>query len=1109
MSRTIPVPDQIEIDKNYAVEPIIVLKIEWSGGTKYYASKKFGNGDGSTIASASGTLMNIENFSEQIKVGNSGKINDISVQLTGLRSYYDSEVVYNTACTVSQHFISDGVLTTGIDMFVGKIASPITWNESTDILSFDVISQVPSGEYGFALSEDGSYGYTPDDDAYDVPWPIVFGKCLNVPSVRIQTGATGKITEPMTRTSTILEVEDGDKFIQLTTLRLFIGGIVVTGQFDGTQLTISTMNEAKYTSIAIAAVPGGDDDVDNYSVIWLNANVDVKGTHLYSSILRQYNYCYRQETIGGITKVWCSHKWGSFSNQVWVDSRPTIITEVAGAPRDSWAAPPMQFIFGFVVKTDSAVYRINTDGTIHSDSQVKYVAGLFADTVLDVKAYRTLDKEKVLCNIPSSYYTKTIEDVGAGFNSLTITMDQLLSSRDREGWSDELFVSIDGVQSSNTSILLKWLIDTYTNLSTNTSSFGTSALNNYPSNFVLFGQGDTMKICEEIAWQARCSLKIVNDTVYLIYLSLIPSSVKNIDDDDFEIKTTHLSLSDETEIITKFIATWKQSYSPEDNIQTYMKKENISAYGLTKQEFSFYIYNVKEWVEKSTTFWAHRYANVWKQLIFNSFLNNIGLEATDAVFLQTTLHNIISTATICLVQSISIEQLNGLVNLELWLPVLAGAQIADANAWMTDGEGLIDVDVSNLREYDYEVELEEADSQSRSSIQTEEKTGSAIPRSIEGWTLIATTLENVQNRSYIYCSILNIDAPDWIIGRIPDYIIGEPVKHGSILAVCKLSHASTSGNQPVVDGNDYWYDCDNVAVQYTQPNPNLTMKDMEPAFIKDMDINVSFASGVFIFNGQLHPETLMGRVMQFKCTEDAPAQVFIAAKLTQFDNALPWTTTTYMQRHKFVIHSSRLFECLKPHESELVFSQPISGSVWTSYWFEWITDNIYFEIKGATNLDDLNLPFETGDLLHAKYDLYQDRWNGIEIQYKGGGGKEIAYCKEDAPDADEITCYLGADLLNWDSGKTYDIDNWVEVAGIEYKSLQNDNTNHAVSDGTWWEVGTISVMVKCLIINGSSLLYAGPPLHNGDPIFVENVIVDGESVLYCTNIEFNGARFSP
>ena len=718
MSRTVPANDLIEATKQFASEPIIIVKIFWSSGNKFYSSKKLGIGDGSTAANAIGLIMNIENFSEQIKVGNSGKINNLSIDIAGLRSYYDSNILYHTPCIIYQYFWDDSSLTSGIVMFAGWIASPITWNESSDILSFDIISQVEDSEYGFSLNESGSYGYTPDEDAYDVPWPIVFGKCLNVPSIRIQTGATGKVIEPFLRTSTVLEVEGGEDFAQTPTeLRLLIGSVVVTGEFDGKQLTLNLINEPRYTTITVAAVPGGDDDEDNFSVIWLTGNYDVKGSFLYSSTLEQYNYCYRQETVGGNTKVWCQNKWGTDASGVWVDTRPITINETAGAVRDSWIRYPENYIFGFIVKADAAVYRINTNGTIHTDSQVKYVAGLYADTVLDVKAYRTIDKKKILCNIPSSYYTKTAEDVGAGFNSSIITMDQLLSSRDKEGWDDDLYVSLDGIQSSNTSILLKWMIDTYSDYSTDSTSFtaGETALTNYPSNFVLFDQGDTMKICEEIAWQCRCSLRISNSIVYLRYLEAEPTVMDAIiDDDDFEIKTTHLVLSDETELITKFIAKWKRSYSPEDKIQTYIKEENSSTYGLIKGEYNFWIYNVKEHVERATTFWAHRYANLWKLLSFDTFTDVINLEAGDSVRLMTTSHDIVSSYLTTLAESVSIDK--GLIHLNLWLPVIAGSQTQDANAWDDSVDSLTDIDTSDLREFNYEVELEESEAVSKSSL---------------------------------------------------------------------------------------------------------------------------------------------------------------------------------------------------------------------------------------------------------------------------------------------------------------------------------------------------------------------------------------------------------
>lgn len=122
----------------------------------------------------------------------------------------------------------------------------------------------------------------------------------------------------------------------------------------------------------------------------------------------------------------------------------------------------------------------------------------------------------------------------------------------------------------------------------------------------------------------------------------------------------------------------------------------------------------------------------------------------------------------------------------------------------------------------------------------------------------------------------------------------------------------------------------------------------------------------------------------------------------------------------------------------------------------------------------------------------------------GGGGKEfnVAYCAEDAPDRDEILCYLGADLLAWDIARTYITDEWVIVGGVEYKSLQDDNLNHIVTETSWWEEGTApTITVKCLIANGTSLIRAGPFLKKGQDIPVEKIGDDW----YCTNL-FAGAR---
>jgi len=65
----------------------------------------------------------------------------------------------------------------------------------------------------------------------------------------------------------------------------------------------------------------------------------------------------------------------------------------------------------------------------------------------------------------------------------------------------------------------------------------------------------------------------------------------------------------------------------------------------------------------------------------------------------------------------------------------------------------------------------------------------------------------------------------------------------------------------------------------------------------------------------------------------------------------------------------------------------------------------------------------------------------------GSGSQRLAYCKTDAPDADEIVCYIDSD-----SGEEDD-----------------------------------EITVRCLIHNGSSLMYADPLLVDGAEIIVHKI----------------------
>ncbi|MBW2559429.1 MAG: hypothetical protein JRE40_01100 [Deltaproteobacteria bacterium] len=72
---------------------------------------------------------------------------------------------------------------------------------------------------------------------------------------------------------------------------------------------------------------------------------------------------------------------------------------------------------------------------------------------------------------------------------------------------------------------------------------------------------------------------------------------------------------------------------------------------------------------------------------------------------------------------------------------------------------------------------------------------------------------------------------------------------------------------------------------------------------------------------------------------------------------------------------------------------------------------------------------------------------GKAVRAGGGGTQRLAYCKTNAPDDDEIVCYIDSD-----SGEIAD-----------------------------------EITVRCLIHNGSSLMYALPFLKDGHEILISKV----------------------
>jgi hypothetical protein len=188
MVRTLTSPTTAKVALNQGVEPITVVKVEWSGGTVYYADRAI------TISGITcvGGLLECSALSSQEKADNVGEVTSASIKLDdsdgALRTIVKTKVLERTVVTVYQYFsglASSDLLT----VLKGKIITPVEWDEGERTLSLQIETYIEDDEVGFCPSDLG----TPfpqivdlDPAAEDTPWPLCFGTVIKVPAVQVR-----------------------------------------------------------------------------------------------------------------------------------------------------------------------------------------------------------------------------------------------------------------------------------------------------------------------------------------------------------------------------------------------------------------------------------------------------------------------------------------------------------------------------------------------------------------------------------------------------------------------------------------------------------------------------------------------------------------------------------------------------------------------------------------------------------------------------------------------------------------------------------------------------------------------------------------------------------
>lgn len=703
MPRSLSAPLITKLNTQFGTEPINIIEIQWNsnGNRTSYADRD--------VQGIPGRITELSNLDFVINISDGSDSAEIDVALSDingdLKTIIDSNDIHKKDVWIYQWFEGTSLDDKAL-IFRGEINSPITWNEGDRTLKFNVVSKIEDAEIGFSI-EEGQFP-NPPSELIGEPWPLKFGTTIKVPALRFTSPAKGilstgvgikdftlpfrieaakKLICPqvfrgytsryggtlnlsliitpvyttdtgcaLSRCETIDDLQnqltqqrkyefekitiiDGEKFPQDQEITLDIDGGKFTGSFEGNVFTITSRKHPEQDEIGIPT----EDSVKASLKKRFDDALASGCTHLAGGLPDGY---------GGVT---------------------TSGDAPADPSRKLVEASEKSFEFYNAVPT-SDFFWANPGATVTLDTgePLVYVTNILPETIHNVAAFRDFDAGRKLVTVPPDLYTVRFSDFGT-YTVTEVVLDKPLS-RIEDGWEDDLYITSTSTVGPNTVDIIEWLIEKYTDLGIDTTSFDDVRvkLENYPSDFPILERKNILQVLQEIAFQARCVIYLRDGKFFLKYLPELPPSEETISESDVDANTLELFHTDTEEIVTKLIAEWKRDYSIDDPNKIILR-HNIEKYGTQEDTFDFYIYNEIDYVHKSATFWLIRKANTWRLARLSTPIHKLKLETFDGVdlslpdFAPTTIRGTITKA--------DYNSDERRLDFEIWTPVKSGTQV--------------------------------------------------------------------------------------------------------------------------------------------------------------------------------------------------------------------------------------------------------------------------------------------------------------------------------------------------------------------------------------------------------------------------------------------------
>lgn len=747
-----------------ASEPIIILGIHWLGQNYWFASKAV-NGARPTLVSV-GPCVNQKQHDSRCNTSSMAvTLDDNDGTLKGI---IDVIIAEKAPCSVYLGF--EGLtFEQSLLILNGKILGPVQWSEGDRMLTMTLESQIDAPDAGFAPTDEFT-DLSPE--AIGVPWPMVFGKVAHSPCIKIRRQKEGFLKTPVrissqiyrtrpdgqgfilddniktfsyfgdTETQDKIYIRGGDEFEQGKEIKIIIDRVIFKGKFAGEVFSVTQANcplvenvtFENYTGTVLEAkVPVGTPNLagcyiylKSSSGVWAGFVVHHEGQLLTFKDYFVNPQTKQQETIKsprileaafpiakngliGIAAATLHHLMLSIAFgalNIGGKDRYGVLRDMVDLCRtnknDFWQAP-----------ADTSVRLFGDDPDIYIASCVELAS---IDAVYGHKSVTFADgkSHKMLAPIPKSYYTKQLRSsypVNGAYTSGLI-FAQPLSSYEREGWSDNVYVTATSTVGPNVADVITYIIETYVpSLNPVDRTFANVRNKTDPVNFVLTQRKNALDLAAEIAWQTRCAIRVDSRNVELLFLDESPTSRLSLIESNTLRDSISLTFTETSRIKTKLVSKWAttnrdklppvdlnnlkdiklveiikslvDSDNPKKNdTRVSVYRENIDRYGEIAQEAEIYVFNEEQYILKTLNFWGHRFANSWRLVELTTFMNGSRLQAFDGVTLAYSNAAIANlNAMPAVVESSAIDFQNRQVKLRLWLPSLAGRISIDSRAW--------------------------------------------------------------------------------------------------------------------------------------------------------------------------------------------------------------------------------------------------------------------------------------------------------------------------------------------------------------------------------------------------------------------------------------------